>query len=441
MAKFDVFFALAKEKGIEVFELYYSRAKSLSFKLYNAQIEGYKLSEDIMLYARGIYKGKIGYAMTEKITKETAAFLVNEIITNAGTVTKEELAIIFKGSDKYKKKNVYNPAIAELPIETKKKNLLEIERKLKAADQRIAQVDACTYQEKESEAILMNSYGLQLKRKSNYYYYYASVLAIQGQERKGEGDVHFSNDPNTLNIDNFVNKITKKALIKFNGTQCASKDYKVVLDKEVVADLLSAYLDSASAEEVHKNTSLMIGKLNQPVASKKVTILEAPLKKNAFFTYFDDEGVATYNKAVVKKGVLQTYFHNLNTAHNDGVQTTGNGYRSGGKIGVGFQNIVLKPGRKSLDEIFAQIGNGVYITEVMGVHASLNPTSGNFSLQANGFMIENGKRGVPLTLITVAGNLLTLFMDVKEVANDNELLPSGYDVPSLFIKKLTISGK
>jgi PmbA protein len=77
----------------------------------------------------------------------------------------------------------------------------------------------------------------------------------------------------------------------------------------------------------------------------------------------------------------------------------------------------------------------------MGVHASLNPTSGNFSLQANGFMIENGKRGVPLTLITVAGNLIDLFMTVKEVANDNELLPSGYDVPSLWIKKLTISGK
>ena len=89
MAKFDAYFALAKEKGIEVFELYYSRAKSLSFKLYNAQIEGYKLSEDISLYARGIYKGKIGYASTEKISKETASFLVDEIITNAGTVTKE----------------------------------------------------------------------------------------------------------------------------------------------------------------------------------------------------------------------------------------------------------------------------------------------------------------------------------------------------------------
>lgn len=441
MAKFDAYFALAKEKGVEVLELYYSRAKSLSFKLYNAQIEGYKLSEDISLYARGIYKGKIGYASTEKMGKETPAFLINEIMTNAGTVTKDELAIIFKGSDKYKKKKVYNPAIAELSIDVKKKNLFEIERKLKAADKRIAQVDACSYQERESEAMLLNSYGLQLKRKSNYYYYYAGVLAIQGEERKSEGDVHFSNDPTTFNVDKFVNKIVGKALIKFGGTQCASKDYKTILDKEVVADLLSAYLDNASADEVQKKTSLMIGKINQPVASKKVTVMEMPLKKNAFFTYFDDEGVATYNKTVVKKGVLQTYFHNLNTAHKDGVQTTGNGYRSGGKVGIGFQNIVLKAGRKSLDELFAKIGEGVYITEVMGVHASLNPTSGNFSLQANGFMIENGKRSTPLTLITVAGNLMDMFMNVKEVASDNELLSSGYDVPSLFIKKLTVSGK
>jgi predicted Zn-dependent protease len=56
-------------------------------------------------------------------------------------------------------------------------------------------------------------------------------------------------------------------------------------------------------------------------------------------------------------------------------------------------------------------------------------------------MIESGKRGVPLTLITVAGNLMDLFMNVKEVANDNKLLPNGYDIPSLWIKKLTISGK
>jgi PmbA protein len=185
----------------------------------------------------------------------------------------------------------------------------------------------------------------------------------------------------------------------------------------------------------------MIGKLNQPVASKKVTILETPLNKTPFFTYFDDEGVATYNKTVVKKGVLETYFYNLTTAKKDGVTTTGNGYRGGGKVGVAFSNIVLKAGKKTLEQLFEVVEDGVYITELMGVHAGLNPQSGDFSLQANGFMIENGKRTTPLTLITVAGNLVELFMNIKEVGSDNKLLLSSYNVPSVIVKKLAVSGK
>jgi PmbA protein len=441
MAKFDAIFALAKTKGISELELYFSRGKSLSFKLYNSQIEGYKLSEDISLYARGIYNGKLGYASTEKISKDAGALLLEEIITNAGTVTKEEAAIIFNGSEKYKKKNVFNPQISQVSIDDKKTNLYALESKLKTADSRITQVTGCSYLERESEAMLINSHGLKLKRKSNYYYYYAGVLAIQGEERKSGGDIHFSADPITFTIDTFVKKIVDETVEKFNGTQCESKNYKVVLDREVVADLLAAYLDSASAEQVQKKTSLMIDKLQQPVASKKVTILEAPLTKNPFFTYFDDEGVATYNKTVIKKGVLQLYFHNLTTAQKAGTTTTGNGYRGGGKVGVGFNNIVMKPGKLSLEDLFAKVGNGVYITELMGVHAGLNPQSGNFSLQANGFMVVDGKKSTPLTLITVAGNLVDVFMDVTAVGNDQKLLLSGYNIPSVMIKKLAVSGK
>jgi PmbA protein len=441
MPNFKPYFELAKSKGVEVLELYFSRGKSTSFKLYNSQLEGYKIAEDISLYARGIINGKIGYAYTENVGKSSAEFLINEIIANAGTVTKDDVAIIFKGSEKYKKRNVYNPAIAQTSIEQKKATLFEIEKKLLAKDKRISQVTACVYNEKETEAVLVNSHGLNLKRKSNYYYYYAGVLAVQGEERKSGGDVHLSTDLNDFNVDTFVNTITEQTLEKFNGTQCASKNYKVILDRDVVSDLLQAYLENASAEEVEKKTSLMIGKLNQPVASRKVTILEAPLTKNQFFNYFDDEGVATYNKPVIQKGVLKTYFHNLSTASRAGTTTTGNGYRAGGKIGIGFSNIVLKPGKKSLTQLMEKVNNGVYITELMGVHAGLNPQSGNFSLQANGFLIENGKKSTPLTLITVAGNLVDLFMKVSDVGSDNKLLLSSYNVPSLLVKSLTVSGK
>ena len=110
-------------------------------------------------------------------------------------------------------------------------------------------------------------------------------------------------------------------------------------------------------------------------------------------------------------------------------------------MGISPFFLTLKPGKKSLEELFKDVGDGVFITEVSGLHAGLNPQSGNFSLQSTGFMIENGKKGKPLDLITVSGNLLDIFQDVLEVGNDTYVSPSGVSAQSLLIKKIVVSGK
>ena len=138
---------------------------------------------------------------------------------------------------------------------------------------------------------------------------------------------------------------------------------------------------------------------------------------------------------------MQTYLYNLTTAAKDGVQTTGNAFGGGSKKGISPAFIYLKPGKKSQEELFQEVGNGVYITDVSGLHAGLNPQSGNFSLQSTGFMIENGKKGKPLDLITVSGNLLEVFKDVLEVGNDVTVSPAGVSAESVLIKKLAVSGK
>lgn len=110
-------------------------------------------------------------------------------------------------------------------------------------------------------------------------------------------------------------------------------------------------------------------------------------------------------------------------------------------MGVSFVNPSIKPGRLSEADLLAKVKTGVYISSVQGLHAGLNPQSGNFSLQAEGFMIRDGKIAEPLSLITVAGNLLDLFLSVRDVANNSELQLSGITAPSLLIKSLAISGK
>lgn len=435
------FFELAKAKGITASEIYSSKKYSLSFELFHSEVSSYSMSDSFSMDARGIYNNKFGVAITEKVDRNTPEHLVNEIIANAKVIEKDDNALLFKGSEKYHKRNMFNKEIEAISIDEKMKNLYEIEAKLKKYDPRVVEIETVQYSEEASEVNLVNSYGLNLKSKSNYYVYVAAVVVKEGEEVKTGFKVLLSNDPKELNIDRFVKETVEDATRKLGGTQCASKKYPIVLNQKSVASFLDPYLESASAEEIQKQSSFFIGKLNQQVASKKVTVLEQPLLKNCFFRYFDDEGVATTNKRVIDKGVLKLYFHNLETAQRAGETTTGNGYKTGSKIGVGFINPAIKPGRKSEDELIAKVKLGVYVSSVAGLHAGLNPQSGNFSLQAEGFMIRDGKIAEPLSLITVAGNLLELFNDVREVGNNPELQLSGISAPSLLIKKLAVSGK
>ncbi|MFA7378008.1 MAG: TldD/PmbA family protein [Erysipelotrichia bacterium] len=435
------FFELAASKGITASEIYSSKKYSLSFELFHSEVSSYSTSESFSMSARGIYNDKFGVAITEKVDRFTPELLVNEIIANAKVIEKHDKALLFKGSEKYHKRNLYNKEIPAISIDQKMKNLYEIEAKLKKADPRIIEIETVSYSEDAVEVNLVNSYGLNLKSKSNYYVYAAAVVVKQGEEVKTGYKVLLSNDPKELDIDKFVKQVVEDATRKLGGTQCDSKKYPIVLNQKTAASFLEPYLESASAEEVQKHSSFFIGKLNQPVASKKVTILEQPLLKNCFFRYFDDEGVATTNKKIVEKGILKTYLYNLETAQREGKVTTGNGYRGGSKMGVSFVNPSIKPGRKSEAELLSKIKTGVYISSVAGLHSGLNPQSGNFSLQAEGFMIRDGKIAEPLSLITVAGNLLEMFMNVREVGNNPELQLSGISSPSLLIKNLAVSGK
>ena len=435
------FFELAKAKGITASELYSAKKHALSFELFHSEVSSYSMSESFSLEARGIYNDKFGVSATEKVDRDTPELLVNNIIANAKIIEKDDKAVIFKGSKKYHRHKVFNKEIEEISIDQKMKNLYEIEAKLKKYDPRITEIEGVEYFEDGVEVNLVNSYGLNLKNKSNYFAYVASVVVKEKDEVKTGFKVLLSNNPKELDIDKFVKETAENGLRKLGGTQCESKKYPVVINQRTAADFLSPFLESASAEEVQKHSSLFIGKLNQQVASKKVTILEQPLLQNCFFRYFDDEGVATINKKVVDKGILKLYFHNLETAAREGTETSGNGYKGGSKIGVGFVNLSIKTGRKSEAELIAKVKQGVYISSVAGLHSGLNAQSGNFSLQAEGFMIRDGKIAEPLSLITVAGNLLDLFMGVREVGNNPELQLSGISAPSLLIKSLAVSGK
>jgi PmbA protein len=439
--KYDKFFELAKAAGIEECELYISTSHNLSFSLFHSEVDNYSDNNGFSIIARGLVNGKFGCVSCDSWSKEKAQYLVNEIVKNAGVIESLDPQFIFEGSEKYKKVNTFNSELTKVTIEEKLSKAKELETEIRAFDERIVEVQAVEYSESTSTVTLLNSRGLKLTHKSNYFVYVGAAVAKEGEQIKSGYEFYFGNDFSKFSPKELASSVGKATVGQLGGEPCESGTYKAVLSQDVVKSLMSAYIGSADAEEVQEQSSLFIGKLNQKVAYKKVTIEDRPLDKSLFARWFDDEGVATYNKAIIKNGVLQTYLFNLTTAAKAGTTTTGNGYQGGNKISTSPAYLVMKPGKKTQEELFAEVGNGVYITDVMGLHAGLNPQSGNFSLQSTGYLIKDGKKDRALDIITVSGNLMSVFMDIVEVGNDVKVSASGVSCPSVLIKQLAVSGK
>ena len=435
------FYELAKENNFECADISSTESSTLSLSVFHGEIDSYTVSDSFSLVARGIINGKMGTAAIDNVDKSSPEYLINTIKRGASLIENDDPVSIFKGSEKYHKKSIFNQAVLDQNIQEIIGILFEIEDKLKKFDKRINEVVSVGFSRSYSNYHKTNSHGLKLSQKSAVYSYFCEITAKDGEEIRTGYDVFVSIDPNEFNIDKFVEKLAKDTLAKLGSVQVKSKKYPVILNPESASTLLSFLVSSLDAEEVQKHTSLFEGKLHQQILSKKLTLIENPLEKNAFFRYFDDEGVATNKKFLIKNGEISTYLYTLQTAMKDNVSPTGNGYGSGkAHADVGY--VIVKPGKKTEDELLQQIKEGIYITELSGLHSGMNANSGNFSLQCAGFMIRDGKKCEPLALITVADNLINVFKNIKAIGNNSELVLSNQmSCPSILIKNMSVSGK
>jgi PmbA protein len=253
-------------------------------------------------------------------------------------------------------------------------------------------------------------------------------------------------DIGELDIKKVAEEGVRKAVSKLDATSYPSGEYKIVFENECAGDLMETFSGIFSAENTQKDLSLLKGKVGEKIASGVVTIIDDPLLEGGYSSCpFDSEGVAGYTKKVVEDGVLKTLLHNLKTAEKEGVKSTGNASKGSYKssIGISGSNFYIKPGEKSFDDLLEEVGSGLIITDLEGLHSGANGVSGDFSLSAKGFVIEGGKKGHPVEQITISGNFYELLKDIETVGSDLRFgLPGSECIgsPSLVIKSLSVAG-
>ena len=200
-----------------------------------------------------------------------------------------------------------------------------------------------------------------------------------------------------------------------------------------------------SADAAQKGLSPLAGMEGQSIGPQLVSITDDPLHPISP-SPFDDEGVPSVKTAVVEKGELKTFLHNLKTAKKAGVSSTSNGGRgsAGSPVGVRPSNFFIEPVEGSLDELIAKMGDGLLITDFSGLHAGVNSVSGRFSLLCKGRLIQNGQDVRAVNEITISGDFINLLTKVRAVGKDIRFsIPGGSCVgsPSLLIESAAVSGR
>jgi PmbA protein len=387
----------------------------------------------------------MGYSYTEAFDDDAVAMLVSRAIGNAEVHEDDDPQFIFAGSPQYATVDAFSPALNALGAPEKIAMVKALEAEAMASSPSIRSVQYCTVTQSGGRIRLKNSKGLDLQFRSNSMAAYLMAIAdVEGNVTTGfaaQGSPRPDIDAVALG-----RKAATRALERQGGASVPSGSYDIALFNETAAEFLSAFTSVFSADDAQKGKSRFQGREGSAVAADIVTIIDDPLMAEGYASApFDDEGVATYTKPVVENGVLKTLLHNLKTAAKAGCASTGNASKAGlsGPVGVSPSNFYIKPGTLSFDGLLQQIGEGLLITELEGLHAGLNPVSGDFSLAAKGFRITRGKKGAPVEQITLAGNFYDLLHHIAALADDLylDMMSGAVGSPTLWIKGLSVAGE
>ena len=443
----ELVFAAGQAAGFTDMEIFHQTSSNLQIKVFKGEVDSYTLAESGGYSFRGIYNGQVGYSYTEIADEASVDMLVRDSLENAQVIDDEDQPIIFGGSESYPEFEGFNSSLAKITAEQKIELAKRLEAKAYEFDKRVRVVNYCLVASGEADLSIYNTKGLNLGHAGNAAYCYLSVVVTQGEDTKTFGRFAAIHDFNTFDPAALAQAAVEQAVGLLGASPVPSGTYPVILRWEAATTLLGTFSGLFSAENVQKNVSLLKGKLGQKIATDTITIVDDPLLPQGMYSSpFDAEGVATKTKTVVDQGILTTFLHNLKTAVKDGVESTGNASKGSYKsnVGVAPSNMFIQPGTKSLEQMIAGIDKGIVIVDLQGAHSGANPVSGDFSLGAFGYLVEDGKIVRPVNQITIAGNFLELLKDVEVVASDlNFGMPMGSMMgsPSLLVKGLSVAGK
>ena len=300
-----------------------------------------------------------------------------------------------------------------------------------AADKRITNSEGATVSTQESQFIYGNSLGFLGGYPNSRHGIWCSLIAGKGDAMQRDDWYETARDPNDVAAPEAVGRRAgERAARRVGARKISTIQAPVLFEAPIASGLMGHFVSAVSGGSLYRKSSFLVDSLGKQIFSPNVQISDIPdTPKGLASSPFDEEGVATQRRDIVKDGVLQGYFLSSYSARKLGLRSTGN---AGGN-----HNLIMKDTGEDFDTLLKKLHRGLLVTELMG--QGVNQVTGDYSRGAAGYWVENGQIAYPVQEITIAGNLKDMFRSVIAVGNDVSRR-SSRQCGSVLIEKMTIAG-
>jgi PmbA protein len=313
------------------------------------------------------------------------------------------------------------------------------------APEGVTQVENSVYSDGRGAVALANSRGFAASYEATQAWAYSSAFAGEGADLMTGTGVGLARDPAALDPEAIGQEAADRALALAGARQPESRRCPVLLDSFVAASFIGFIGATLSADAVQRGRSLFADREGDEVAGRALRLADDGTDRGGPASApFDGEGAPTRRTALIDDGRLLGFLYDSRTARRAGRSTTANAARGSYRTppSVGTTNLVVDPGELDLAGLVADAGDGLYVTDVAGLHSGVNPVSGTFSVGASGRLIEGGELGAPVREITIASDLVSMLQAVSAVGSETRWVPFGGSVKAapLLVAEMAVSG-
>lgn len=413
-------------------------------RVYDGEVESLSDSGGRGIGVRALIDGRSGYAYGTDLSPDGIDGVARRAYELAAAADTDEFAGLPEVGGTTPVEGLASAAMADWTTEAKVELALAVDRAARSRPG-VSQVEQTVYSDSEGFAAIANSRGLTASYSATAAWSYASAFAGEGEDLMTAMGIGLARDPGALDPEAIGLEAADRALALVGARQPTSRRCPVVLDAFVAASFAGYIGSMLSADAVQRGRSLFAGREGDEVADPHFALSDdGRHPEGPSSAPFDGEGVATRQTPLITGGRLAGYLYDTRTGRKDSRPSTGNAGRGSYRApaSVGTTNLVLEPGEGSLEELIARAGDGLYVTDVAGLHSGVNPVSGTFSVGASGRLIENGELGAPVREITIASDLVGMLRAVTAVGGESRWVPLGGSVRAvaLLIGEMSVAG-